>query len=324
MNFHTRVSLPAAKRRYSHAHRFVSLGSCFADEIGKRLSRSLFGCATNPLGNLFNPLAVSEILIRATEGRDFREDEFFEHQELWRHFLVHSSLASTDRERSIQTANQAIKILGENLLSCDLLIITLGSAWVYQKKEYVGAIGHNHKLPLSSFSKRRLSPDEVSITLKRAIQLLRKENKKLEVCVTVSPVRHLRDGLHENNLSKASLLLAVDQMVETCPEILYFPAYELLLDELRDYRYFAEDLTHPSNSATEHIWSQFRESYFDDKTTELISELDQVLAMLNHRTLHTDTSQYAAFKAALQKRIHSLANEIPQAQSLQDAFQQLP
>ncbi|MDQ8180216.1 GSCFA domain-containing protein [Pelagicoccus sp. SDUM812005] len=324
MKFRTPVNLTPSSRSYSHADTFVSLGSCFAAEIGDRLDQSLFDCLTNPLGNLFNPLALAETLIRAIEDQAFQPEEFFEHQELWRHFLVHSSLASTQKEESLKRANSNLSTLRSKLLACDLLILTLGSAWVYQKDGYAGYIGHNHKLPASTFTKRRLAPDEISLTLGRALRLISKLNPELKICITVSPVRHTRDGLHENNLSKASLLLAVDQLRRDFPAISYFPAYELLLDELRDYRFFADDLTHPSKQATDYIWEKFLESYIGDACRFQIEEIETITAMLNHRPQHPDTQQYTTFKASLRKKIRLLATKLPRAAELEKRCDLLP
>ncbi len=324
MKLQTKVSLPASEDTFDHQNTFVSLGSCFAAEIGNQLENALFDCLTNPLGNLFNPLALSEVLTRAVEDKTFEPSEFFEHQEIWRHFLVHSSLASTDKESSVQTANEALATLRQKLNGCNLLILTLGSAWVYQKKDYDGAIGHNHRLPLSDFEKRRLSPDEIAHALEAALEPILQSNASLKVCITVSPVRHSRDGLHENNLSKSSLLLAIDQLCERSQIWQYFPAFEILIDELRDYRFYAEDLVHPSALARDYIWDKFRNRYFSDDALALTEEVASIRNMLNHRAHHTDTVSYTEYKESLLKRILHLNRTLPAADQLVKSWQKLP
>ncbi len=324
MKFQTQVRFAPSPQLFSHANSYVCLGSCFASEIGGQLETTLFDCLTNPLGNLFNPLALSEVLIRASENRGFRPEEFFEHQELWRHFLVHSSLCATEKERSIDTANAALQALRSKLKECDLLILTLGSAWIYQKQGYSGYIGHNHKLPLKQFKKSRLPPDEISLTLAKALSQIRELNPNLRTCITVSPVRHTRDGLHENNLSKASLLLAADQLVSAQGHAFYFPAYEMLLDELRDYRFYAEDLVHPSRQATEIIWSKFCDHYITEESRAIISETRAILTMLAHRHQHTDTLSYRDFKSTLLEKIQSLSARFPKAKALLKRYEELP
>lgn len=324
MKLQTSIDTSAQSFEYSHSNTFLSLGSCFASEIGEKLKDNLFDCLTNPLGNLFNPLALSELLDRAVKNRKFEEKEFFQHQEIWRHFLVHSSLASTNKRTSVQTANTALASLKTKLNSCDLLILTLGSSWIYEKAGYCGAIGHNHKLPLSSFAKTRLSPERTAEALKATILAIRQTIPSLRVCFTVSPVRHVRDGIHENNLSKASLLLAVDEMIADIDRCHYFPAYELLLDELRDYRFYAQDLAHPNQQAIDYIWEKFRESHFSDSTRILIKEINSIKAMLNHRTHHTDTLQYQENKSSILKKIESLVNKLPKANDLKDLWNRLP
>ncbi len=323
MKLNTPVNLTEVQSEYGHQNRFVCLGSCFASEIGKKLEQNLFDCLTNPLGNLFNPLALCEVVSRAIESHDFEENEFFQHQEIWRHFLVHSSLASTDRKRSQETANKALATLKLKLATCDLLILTLGSAWIYDKTDYSGAIGHNHKLPLESFEKRRLSPTEIGHSLKTALAALQKFNPSLKLCFTVSPVRHTRDGLHENNLSKAGLLLAVDQVITGNSQSHYFPAYELLLDELRDYRYYAEDLAHPNQQAVDYIWEKFQETHLADPSIIQIEEIQSILKMLNHRPHHTDTIQYQSYKSAILKKINLLTRKLPQADKLKESWDRL-
>lgn len=324
MKLHTPVNLSEPRSEYGHQNAYVCLGSCFATEIGKKLEQHLFDCLTNPLGNLFNPIALCEVVSRAIEGREFEEQEFFEHQEIWRHFLVHSSLASTDRQLSVQASNEALATLKRKLETCDLLILTLGSAWIFHKRDYPGAIGHNHTLPLESFEKRRLSPTDIEEALNPTLADLQTFNPSLKVCLTVSPVRHTRDGLHENNLSKASLLLAVDQVITKSEQCHYFPAYELLLDELRDYRFYAEDLAHPSQQAIDYIWARFQDTHLTDPSIIQTEEIQSILKMLNHRPRHTDTNQYQSYKSTLLKRIDLLTNKLPRAEQLIENWSRLP
>lgn len=319
MNLQTKVNLSGPTEKFSHKSKFLCLGSCFAAEIGSRLETRLFDCLTNPLGNIFNPLVLSELLARALENRPFKAEEFFEHQEIWRHFLIHSSLAKTDRQLSVKSANNALACLREKLIHCDLLILSLGTASVYQKIGYAGAIGHNHRLPLSAFDKRRLNPDDIANSLDSILNQIHQANPSLKTCITVSPVRHSRDGLHENNLSKSSLLLAVDQLRKSNNDWDYFPAYEILIDELRDYRFYAEDLVHPSAQAVSYIWECFRDGYISQESIPLINEIESVLKLLNHRTHHTDTDQHKNHKAAVLKRIQTLEKALPQASQLKEA-----
>ncbi|MDQ8185125.1 GSCFA domain-containing protein [Pelagicoccus sp. SDUM812002] len=324
MRFRTPVNIDAADSRYGHQDKFVCLGSCFATEIGSRLQRSLFECTTNPLGNLFNPIAIGETLRRSVQGRPFEADEFFQHQELWRHFLVHSSLARKDRDESVNVANNCLLALQLSLKKCGLLILTLGSAWIYEKKGDRRTIGHNHKLPHSIFKKRRLSPAEITQDLRSSITSARETNQSLKVCISVSPVRHARDGLHENNLSKSSLLIATEELTGSLPHCSYFPAYDILLDELRDYRFYAEDLVHPSNLAINFIWEKFSQAYFSDPCKIQLAEIEAIRGMLDHRAQHTDTTSYQTFKSSILKRIDELSQSLPQATHLKKQWSQLP
>ena len=307
MKFRTEATLAPAATQRSHRDRFASLGSCFADAVGEQLEHFLFPTCRNPLGPVFSPLALAHQILRALQSRPYPENEFFEHLDLWRHFEVHSALAETDLPRSKSTADAAIARLGDSLRSCTVLILTLGSALVYRHESTGQDVAHNHRLPFANFQKRLLAPAEIVASLGPALLALRSANPSASVLLSVSPVRHLRDGLRENNLSKSALLLAASEIEAQLPFVEYFPAYELLLDDLRDYRFYAADLAHPSETAIEYIWQKFAAAHFDAPTQRLLSEIAQVRANLAHRTRQADTPAHRAFLARTREQIDALA-----------------
>lgn len=324
LKLQTEVDLPNPKSEYDHQSQFTCLGSCFATEIGSYLEQRLFPCCVNPLGVLFNPIALAEIGTRAIDQHRFQETEFFQKGELWRHFLVHSSLAAKDISLSLSQANAALHALRGSLLSSNLLVLTLGTAWAYENTQTAQTVAHNHQLPESHFKKRLLAPAVIVQALTPFIRRLQNENPMLKTCLTVSPVRHLRDGLHENNLSKASLLLAIDQLEKDSPRCTYFPAYELLLDELRDYRFYAEDLSHPSESAVKHIWQAFSSTYLSSAAQTNCQKIEAIAAALNHRAQHPDTAEYKRFKEELKRKIEDIEGLGSGTAALQISFDQLP
>lgn len=292
--------------------------------MGERLDSNLFDCLSNPLGTLFNPIAIAELIERALDSHSFTEDEFFEHQELWRHFLVHGSLARPLAHESTLRANQKLDSLRERLQSADLLILSLGSAHVYELQNQRKIVGHNHKLPLASFNKRLLQPSEIENRLRLVLEKLRKETPHLSVLLTVSPIRHLRDGLHENNLSKACLLLAANHLQADLDFVHYFPAYEILLDELRDYRFYASDMSHPSPQAIDYIWHCFSKTYFSETSHALCKRVEAVELSLSHRPHHTNTQAYQQFKEGLKNDIISLIAQQPRASRFLERWKSLP
>ena len=297
MKLRSEISIVPSSIRHGHSEPCVALGSCFASEMGQRLRESLIPSCVNPLGTAFNPIALGRMLRRALHKEPFLEEELFHHQELWRHFDVHSALACVDPASSLRSANTQLDLLASSLNQASWIILTLGTAWSYWHRASACDVGHNHKLPLAAFEKRLLAPEEIAEHLSAPLSTLLERKPQLQIILTVSPVRHLRDGFHENTLSKSTLQLATHQLQQRFPTIAYFPAYEILLDDLRDYRFYASDLTHPSEAAIELIWQRFQEAYLDQETQGLCEEIKQLRTSLHHRPLHRDTQQYQDFKA---------------------------
>lgn len=321
----TTVKIPQYPFAYDCSCAFVSLGSCFAREIGDRLETHCIKCLTNPLGTVYNPLALSELMMLALRKQTLNEDSFFLSEELWRHHLVHESHASISKDQSIQVANQQIERLSLALHEADCLILTLGTAWSYRlKSDHAQVIGHNHKLPLNQFVKSLLPPEEIAKSLSDCLTFLHDSNSRIQVIITVSPVKHLRDGLHENNLSKSTLLLACASLAERFDRVHYFPAFEILQDELRDYRFYAEDMAHPSRLTSNYIWQQFQTAAFKDTATSNIKEVRSILTSLNHRPIHPETNAYAMFKKSISARIEKLKAEGLDVAKLQLRFENLP
>ncbi len=308
MEFRSILPIEPSKASIRHDHTLVCLGSCFAEEIGKRLQDHLFPCCINPLGTVFNPLAIARLIERCAHGGPFTAEDFFRKDELWRSFHIQSHLARKTIEAAIDAANLALTELRSALLACDRLFLTLGTAWSYYRKEDAQDVTHNHSLPQNEFEKRLLSTTEVVENLSQAIAHLQRSNPRIHIVLTVSPVRHLRDGIQENNLSKATLLLACHTLLESLSQSSYFPAYELLLDDLRDYRFYKADLAHPNSLAIDYIWERFEQTFLSEESRQLNREIEAASRLASHRPTHKETN-------ARRKSLRLLASQLDSLES---------
>lgn len=251
MNIYTPVEIGRLPVSLDHATPLLSLGSCFADEIGSRLARDGFDILCNPFGTLYNPLSIAALLRLAMEDKEIGEENLVYHDGLWHSWMHHSRFSSHDRNACLARCNQAIHLTHERLLQHPFLLVTFGTAWIFRHNGEV--VANCHKLPPQKFCRERLTVDAIVETWQGMEAALHAVG--VERIYTVSPIRHLADTAHGNQLSKATLLLAVERL-SGC----YFPAYEILLDELRDYRFFGRDMCHPSELAGDIVYERFLEA----------------------------------------------------------------
>ncbi len=274
MQFHTHIDIPHSKQELSYDDSFLLLGSCFSDNIEQKLTEHAFRVMSNPFGTLYNPLSIAKMIEVCTNNEP--QVSSIKHDGLWHSFLHHGRFSDADREVFEENVREGIRMGREALCEATTVIVTFGTAWVYERDGEV--VSNCHKLPEREFTRRRLTAEEIVQVWKPIVESLTAQGKR--VIFTVSPIRHKKDGLHENQLSKAILLLAVEQLGE------YFPAYEIVLDELRDYRFFAEDMVHPSQVAVDYIWERFSETYFSPATRETMRVRLQEWKRSQHRPLH--------------------------------------
>ncbi len=271
MELITKVDISRKLMKLSHDDGMVLIGSCFADNIGAKLQEAHFDCCVNPFGTLYNPLSVTEALSESIRGRRYAtsDQEVFEADGVWHSWMHHSRFSAATAEELVANINTAIEEAHEALRKCRLLIITLGTAYVYRMASTGRVVANCHKQSEILFHRNRLTVSEVKESLHTLIQQLTELNPDVKVMFTVSPIRHKRDGYHANQLSKSTLLLAVDELCAAMPDTcMYFPAYEIMMDELRDYRFYADDMVHPSSLAVEYIWERFTDAFFDRTTKE--------------------------------------------------------
>ncbi len=279
----------------SHTDRTLCIGSCFAEQMGGRLERLKFPTLVNPFGIVFNPISIGKSLGRLLSGEPFGEADLLENQGLWHSFEHHGSFSSPDKSLALHAINQSFSRAKSFLGNTNRLVVTLGTAHVFSLKKTGEVVANCHKVPAAEFERKRLTVDEVAQVLLPVFEKLRQVLPALQIIATVSPVRHLRDGLLENQRSKATLLLALDEIGRQLPFVHYFPAYEILLDDLRDYRFYADDMAHPSSQATDYIWRYFENAFFDEKTSALCGRIERVMTALAHRPFHPQEFEHQNF-----------------------------
>lgn len=311
MNLFTTIDIPVLPP-LSHTHKLMLIGSCFATEMGERLQRAKFACDVNPYGVLYNPLSISQALKEMLSQRVYTQTDLYQHADYWHSPMHHGDFSSPSVEEALQNINQRIATAHEELQQLDCLLLTFGTAWVYEDKDTRRIVGNCHKLPERNFLRRRLSVEEIVDEYTSLFTGMTARNPKLKIILTVSPIRHLRDGLHDNQLSKATLLLAIDQLQKAFPEsVSYFPAYELLMDELRDYRFYADDLVHPSAKAVEMVWQRFVQATMSADTQQLMKQCNDLSQALSHRPLQPQSEQNRRFLQQIMLKIEELSEKYP-------------
>jgi len=309
--FRTPVDVPAPSRPLSYRTPFTCIGSCFAEEIGGRLVRAKFPCDVNPFGVLYNPLAIADALERLVSGIPFTQADLEFDGERWFSFAHHGRFSRRDPETCLRDINRRLGESAEHLGRASHLSLTFGTAWVYALRETGRAVANCHRQPASRFTRFLQTSDQIVATYAPLAETLRTLNPNLELVFTVSPVRHWKDGASGNQLSKATLAVAVHQLVETCAPAGYFPAYEIVMDELRDYRFYAEDMLHIAPSGAAYIWERFADAYVDDEGKRLIPEIDKLLAAISHHPTDPASPGYQTFLDRTLRQLDDLESRHP-------------
>ena len=307
MSFFTEINIPEFPLKMDYSKSMMLMGSCFTENIGQKLLDLKFKVDMNPFGILYNPMSIANSLKILLEKRIFTEKDLFNDHGLWNSYFHHSRFSDIDRDAALQKISERIAISNEFLETADFLIITFGTAWVYELKETGKIVSNCHKVPASEFKRFRLGVFEITETYRELLEQIWKINPGLKVIFTVSPIRHWKDGAVENQLSKATLLLAIDQLIrgfgnQVCA---YFPSYEIVMDELRDYRFYAEDMLHLSPVATDYIFERFSKVIISRESKEISKKILKLKKSMDHRPVNPGTNEYLDF-------INSNLNEIEQ------------
>ncbi len=282
------------------------IGSCFVKNMAKKLSYYKFSNWFNPHGILFNPIAIEKSLSDIVRQKIYTDKELFYHDERWHSWHHHSDFSHPSISKTLSKINTSIEQSGKVLKNSSYLIFTLGTAWVYHHIETDQIVANCHKVPQKMFVKKILSAEEIAESLQNTIDLIRKSNARSTIMLTVSPVRHIKDGVLADNQSKAHLLTAIHKIASNNNDVYYFPSYEIVLDDLRDYRFFETDMVHPNQTAIDYVWGIFKDIWIDAKSFPLMEQVEQIQKGLQHKSFNPDSEKHQAFLSKLTQQVEQL------------------
>lgn len=307
MNFSTKIPISRSDLPIDYDSKIMLLGSCFATNMGEKFDYFKFQAAKNPFGIIFNPVSLAKLIERCVQKNYFTEDDIFFHNELWHCYEVHSELSNSDKDSFLVSLNDLINSANNQFTDLTHIIITLGTSWVYRNIETNAIVANCHKVPQKEFIKELLSPESIAQSIESIFFNISVINPTCNFIFTVSPVRHIKDGFVENTQSKAHLITALQKTITQHPShISYFPSYEIMMDELRDYRFYAEDMLHPSQTAIDYIWEQFSDFAFSGDTKNLLKEVESIQKRMAHKSFQPQSESHKLFKQKLASDCKSL------------------
>lgn len=310
MNLQTKLPIKNnSKNQINYHSKIVLLGSCFSDNIGHQLNYFKFQATQNPFGILFHVKAIEKLIINAINKKLYTAEDLIYNNERWHCFDAHSNLSSPNKEVLLNNLNNAVLTTEKAIKEASHIVITLGTSWVYRFIESDTIVANCHKIKQKSFLKEILSIDETVESLEAIIALIKTINPKITFLFTVSPVRHLKDGFIENTQSKAHLIAAVHQCINLKKNIHYFPSFEIMMDELRDYRFYAEDMIHPNTTAIAYIWEKFTETWFLENTKQTMKQVDTIQKGISHKPFNKDSKEHQLFIEKLSEKKDKLMQQ---------------
>lgn len=296
MNLQTPVILKKASFDITHRSTILLFGSCFSENIGSKLIENKFSVNVNPFGILYNPLSISQAINRLLAKKEFSSEDFVHHNDSYHSFMHHGLFSNPCIAEAVNHVNNQFDIASEQLNNANYLLITFGTSYVFRWLDTGEVVGNCHKIPASKFQRERLTIEEITSVWSELIVRLLTSNPNLKIIFTVSPIRHFKDGAHDNQLSKSILHLSIDNLMQQFPSnTFYFPAYEIMMDELRDYRFYTDDMLHPSQLAQNYIWKRFGECYFPEETHSIIQDWQRIHQSLSHRPSNAHSDAYQKF-----------------------------
>lgn len=309
--FRTEVEVKPSAYKINHKTPVMFLGSCFADNIGKMVAEKKFEVSINPFGVIYNPLSVKQSLNILLEKNEFQKDDLYEFNNQWVSFYHHSRFSSPDQDEVLKKINNGIKKGADFLERTNFLFITFGTAWVYEWKETGKVVSNCHKIPAREFNRRMLNPEEILQAWGEIIQKLYTQLPGLKVIFTVSPVRHWKDGAEGNMVSKSVLLYAIYLLRKKFPDTDYFPSYEIMMDDLRDYRFYGEDMLHINTTAVNYIWRKFDQRFFNDETRKVLKKVDEINRAVGHKPFRPGSKHHLAFVEKTLQKIRQMESAFP-------------
>ena len=309
-SFRTEFSTRLHKTRIGIASKMLTIGSCFSDSIGSRLQENKITTLPNPFGVAYNPVSIQKLLRLSIGMEDLLQETFLERDGIFFNDDFHSSLSGSSEENLRKVINHKLNEVKTFLSTCDFLIITWGTAWVYERKNTNRIVSNCHKQASTQFTKRLLTQEEILTSFNELQRELFKFNPRLKIILTLSPVRHLKDTMELNTVSKSILRSAIYSITQTHEDIDYFPAFEIMMDDLRDYRFYASDMIHPSKDAEAYIWEKFADRYFDTDTKEIIQQWESIQKLLAHKPFHATSASHQKFLRETLLKLKSLQTKI--------------
>ena len=311
--FRTEVAMPKIPRQLSYRRNIVMIGSCFTENIGNNLQNLCFPVLTNPCGILYNPASIATNVEFLISEKCFQESDLFYANGLWNNFSFHSRYSHPDKEIALDLMNNSVSLAAAQIKTASHLFLTFGTSWVYREKELGTIVGNCHKLPAKRFFRKRLSVEEMTSQWIGLLDRLFTILPELSIVLTISPIRHLKDGNFENQVSKSGLFLLVDNLMSWygSVKITYFPSYELVMDELRDYRFYASDMLHMSETATAYVQEKFNDVFLNNENKEIVSKVEKIVKTLSHKPFTADNSAYHDLLSRLNNEIIQLATDYP-------------
>ena len=310
MDFRTELPARVSNKKIELSDSIITMGSCFSDDIGARLSGNKFIINANPLGTVYNPISIHKLLLYAIQKSKPSQNGFIERDGISFHFDFHSTWNGQSQDDLNKSLVQELKNVHDAVMTCKHLIITYGTSWVYEEK-YINEIVTNcHKIPQGNFNKFLLTQKRIVESFESFYTELKNINKNVRVILTVSPVRHIKDTLELNSVSKSILRLTCYTLSQEYSGVEYFPSYEIMLDDLRDYRFYKSDLIHPSDVAIGYIWEKFGETYFDEGTLKFIGEWGKIRLALEHKPFQSSSKSHQQFLKETLNRLTQIGEKV--------------
>ncbi len=309
--FRTVVEIEENNCKIGYGNKILFIGSCFAENIGNKLQQSKFNSLINPFGIVYNPVSVANTILSILDNKRFTEDDLV-YNNMWHSFFHHGRFSHEDKENCLKNINESCLNSNNFLKKTDFLVITFGTSWVYEYKSSGKIVSNCHKLPSNNFERYRLTVDYIVELYNDLIKKVRDVNPDIKIIFTVSPVRHWKDGAHGNQLSKAVLLLSIDGIINNNKNVWYFPSYELIMDDLRDYRFYSRDMIHISDEAVDYIWQKFVDTFIDKHSQSVMAQIEKIKKALAHRPFSADSKNYLDFLQNQLCKICQLENKYPE------------
>jgi len=308
--FRTEVNVPPSTSKISLKQSVLCLGSCFAEVVGRRLAQNKFDSLVNPFGVIYNPYSLLKLLEYSLSGEVPVQDTYLKNEDIYYNYDLHSSFSHQQLPGLQERVAQTILEIASHLEKTEWIIFTFGTAYIYRRRDNQQIVANCHKMPGSDFQKELLDPERILRSFQRFFQLLGERGLTPKIILSVSPVRHIKSGVVESNLSKSILRVAAQQLMDTNELVTYFPAFEIMMDDLRGYRFYEKDLIHPNEMAQDYIWQKFIASFFDPPAITFIEKWGKIRQAMDHRPFHPESEKHQAFIRSSMSLLDSLKDQV--------------